>query len=131
MPPPDLDRLLDEAMDDTGPLATTLAVLVVHRGDVVAERYAPGVDAGTTLISWSMAKSILHAAVGILVGMDRLDLEVAAPVPRWRGDGDPRGAITLEHLLTMRDGLAFVEDYVDDTVSDVIEMLFGAGRADV
>jgi len=72
MPPPDLDRLLDEAMDDSGPMAATLAVLVVHRGDVVAERYAPGVDAGTTLISWSMAKSILHAAVGILVGMDRL-----------------------------------------------------------
>ena len=31
----------------------------------------------------------------------------------------------------MRDGLDFVEDYVDDKVSDVIEMLFGSGAADV
>ena len=31
----------------------------------------------------------------------------------------------------MRDGLAFVEDYVDAGVSDVIEMLFGAGQHDV
>ena len=31
----------------------------------------------------------------------------------------------------MRDGLDFFEDYVDDRSSDVIEMLFGAARADV
>jgi CubicO group peptidase (beta-lactamase class C family) len=31
----------------------------------------------------------------------------------------------------MRDGLAFVEDYVDERISDVIEMLFGAGQADM
>ena len=44
--------------------------------------------------------------------------------------GDPRSAITLEHLLTMRDGLDFVEDYVDSGVSHVIDMLFGSGIAD-
>jgi CubicO group peptidase (beta-lactamase class C family) len=52
-------------------------------------------------------------------------------VPAWRSPDDPRGAITLEHLLTMRDGLEWAEDYVDAGVSDVIEMLFGAGRDDV
>jgi CubicO group peptidase (beta-lactamase class C family) len=31
----------------------------------------------------------------------------------------------------MRDGLDFVEDYVDERVSDVIEMLFGAGQSDM
>ena len=41
------------------------------------------------------------------------------------GPADPRRAITLENLLEMRDGLDFFEDYVDDRVSDVIEMLFG------
>ena len=40
-------------------------------------------------------------------------------------------AITADHLLAMRDGLAFVEDYVDAGLSDVIEMLFGAGQYDV
>jgi CubicO group peptidase (beta-lactamase class C family) len=51
-------------------------------------------------------------------------------VPTWSGAEDPRRAITLEHLLAMRDGLDFVEDYVDAGRSDVIEMLFGAGAGD-
>jgi CubicO group peptidase (beta-lactamase class C family) len=37
----------------------------------------------------------------------------------------------LRQLLAMRDGLAFVEDYVDERISDVIHMLFGAGQADM
>ena len=127
----DLVRLLDRAFDDSGPLTQTLALVIVHRGRIVAERYAEDVDAATTLISWSMAKSILHAAVGILAGEGRLDTAARAAVPQWSGAGDPRGAITLEQLLAMRDGLAFVEDYVDDQISDVIEMLFGRGQADV
>ena len=53
-------------------------------------------------------------------------------MPAWhtRND-DPRATITLEHLLTIRDGLDFAEDYVDAGVSDVIEMLFGSGTDDV
>jgi CubicO group peptidase (beta-lactamase class C family) len=78
-----------------------------------------------------MAKSMLHAVVGMLVAERRLDLEARAPVPAWAGAGDGRGAITLEHLLEMRDGLQFVEDYVDRGVSDVMEMLWGSGRGDV
>ena len=31
----------------------------------------------------------------------------------------------------MRSGLRFVEDYVDDAVSDCLEMLFGSGAGDV
>lgn len=128
----DLDRWLDRAFDPTAPFAETLAVVVVHRGRLVAERYADAVDAATPLISWSMAKSVLHAAVGILVRDARLDPAAPAPVPLWHeSSGDPRAAITLEHLLAMRDGLDFTEDYVDDEVSDVIEMLFGAGKNDV
>ena len=76
-----------------------------------------------------MAKSVLHAAVGILVGDGRLDLDAPAPVPAWAGD--ERSAITLDHLLAMRDGLAFAEDYEDAERSDVIEMLFGSGQHDV
>ena len=57
-----------------------------------------------------------------------LVLDDPAPVPRWADD--ERSAITLRHLLEMRDGLAFSEDYVDGT-SDVMEMLWGRGRPDV
>jgi CubicO group peptidase (beta-lactamase class C family) len=142
-PPPGigLERLLDRICDDDGPLASTYAVVVVHRGVLVAERYqgqlehfdrAPDpVTAETRLLSWSMAKSMLHAVVGMLVGDGLLDLDAPVGVPLWSGGDDPRGAITLRHLLAMRDGLAFVEDYVDDRISDVINMLFGDGQEDM
>lgn len=135
-----LDPLLDEAMAPDGPLARTRAVVVVHRGRLLAERYGDRADAWgevtgdpvteeTPLISWSMAKSMLHAVVGMLVAEDRLALDAPAAVPEW-DDGDPRAAITLEHLLTMRDGLDFVEDYDDAGRSHVMDMLFGSGVDD-
>jgi CubicO group peptidase (beta-lactamase class C family) len=137
----DLAPLLDEVFDDDGPLAVTYAVVVAHGGKIVAERYhgalehldrAPTpVTAETPLLSWSMAKSVLHAVVGLLVGQGRHELDAPADVPEWADPGDPRHAITLRQLLAMRDGLDFVEDYEDDRVSDTIRMLFGEGQSDV
>jgi len=74
---------------------------------------------------------MLHAVVGLVVGDGLLDLDAPADVPEWSDPDDPRHAITLRQLLAMRDGLDFTEDYVDDRESDVIEMLFGAGQADM
>jgi len=137
----ELAPLLDQVFDDAGPLATSYAVVVVQHGAVVAERYQgrlehfdrppEPVTAQTRLLSWSMAKSMLHAVIGMLVGDGLLELRAPADVPEWAAADDPRHAITLHHLLAMRDGLDFVEDYVDERVSDVIEMLFGAGQADM
>jgi CubicO group peptidase (beta-lactamase class C family) len=137
----DLSPLLDEAFEVEGPLAETFAVLVVQGGRVVAERYQGALEhfdrpptpvtAATPLLSWSMAKSVLHAVVGLLVGEGRLDLDAPAAVPEWSDPGDPRHAITLRQLLAMRDGLAFVEDYEDDRISDVMHMLFGEGQPDM
>ena len=109
----------------------TLALLAVHRGRLVFERYAPGRGPNDTFISWSMAKSITHALVGVLVGQGRLDPDAPAAVPAWRREGDARGAITLEDLLRMVDGLDFVEAYGESGRSDVIEMLFKSGKDDV
>ena len=116
----------------------TLALVVVHRGEVVAEWYgtqpespfgpATPVTADSTLISWSTAKSMTHAAVGLLVADGRLDLDAPAPVPEWAGT--EKASIRLIDLLEMRPGLQFVEDYVDGGVSHVIAMLFGEGSED-
>jgi CubicO group peptidase (beta-lactamase class C family) len=103
----------------------------VHRGRLVFERYAEGRGAADTFPSWSMAKSMLHAVVGILVGDGRLDVRAPAPLAAWRREGDPRGAITLEQLLRMVDGLDFVELYEPTGYSDVVAMIFGAGKEDV
>jgi CubicO group peptidase (beta-lactamase class C family) len=78
-----------------------------------------------------MAKSVQHAIVGLLVGEGRVALDAPAAVPEWSDPSDPRHAITLRQLLAMRDGLDWNEDYVDDKVSDVIQMLFGEFQSDM
>ena len=105
------------------------AVLVVHRGRIVAEHYGDGATADSTLASWSMAKSQLHAVAGLMAQERLIDLDAPTGLPAWAGD--PRAAITLRQLFAMRSGLEFREDYEDGTVSDVIEMLWGAGKDDV
>jgi CubicO group peptidase (beta-lactamase class C family) len=128
-----LDRLLDHALGEaaTPDLGETHAVLAVLGGRLVVERYGPGKHADQTFPSWSMAKSLTQALVGLAVGDGLLDIHAPASVPEWRGEGDPRAAITLDLLLRMSSGLDFIEDYVPDHPSDVIEMLWGAGKADV
>ena len=134
-----VEQVVDELFAPDAAHGVSLAVMVMHCGEVVLERYGtqpdtafgPGgpVDAETTLISWSMAKSITHAAVGILVGDGVLELDRPAAVPSWRGTANE--SITLQDLLDMRPGLHWVEDYVDDSVSNCIEMLFGGGQHDM
>lgn len=107
----DLPHRTAAAFDPALGTGETLAVAVVHRGRLVAERYAaPDVGPDATLISWSMAKSMLHAAVGVCVREGLLVLDAPAPVPEWAGRDNPRSAITLDDLLTMRVGLDFAED---------------------
>ncbi|MCF6329695.1 MAG: serine hydrolase, partial [Henriciella sp.] len=128
-----LQALLDHAFTDPPPetLGETHALLAVHRGQVVAERYWRAFTASDTQPSWSMAKSITHALIGLLVRDGRIDIHAPADVPEWQGMGDLRKEITLDQLLRMSSGLKFTEDYVDAGVSDVIEMLFGEGKDDV
>lgn len=124
------DDLLRRAFD-TDEMGETHALVIVQGGRLVFERYGPGKGPATTNPSWSKAKSITHALVGILVGQGRLDIHAPADAPEWREPGDPRAAITLDQLLRMSSGLRFVEDYVPEHPSDVIEMLQRSGRPDM
>ncbi|MCR4467334.1 serine hydrolase [Burkholderia sp. SCN-KJ] len=116
-----LDRAFDEP-DPTRPRRTR-AVVVMWRGQVIAERYAPGFAADTPLPGWSMTKTVTAALAGMLVAQHKLSPDASALLPEWRDSGDPRAAITLDELLRMTSGLQFNEDY-DDPLSDVAVMLF-------
>ena len=100
----------------------TRAIVVIRDGQVIAERYSSGIDAGTPLIGWSMAKSVLNALVGVLVGDRRLHVDGPAAVPEWSGADDPRRAISLGDLLRMSSGLRFDEDG-SSRGSDTLPML--------
>ena len=123
-------KLLDEAVSqgfaETGPESRlrTRAILVVYDDKIIAERYAPGITAGTPLIGWSMSKSVTSALTGILVGQGRLSTKDPAPVPEWQAPEDARRAITLEQLLWMSPGLEWEEEYETKPISDVNMMLF-------
>jgi CubicO group peptidase (beta-lactamase class C family) len=125
-----LQKLTEAAFAEQDRYGETHALLAVHRGRLVFERYGDGYGPEETYRSWSMAKSVTHALVGLLLRDGKLSLEGPAPVPRWE-PGDPRHEITLENMLRMQDGLDFVEEYVPNVGSDVIPMLFQEGKDDV
>ncbi len=124
--PAKLEAALDKVFSETDPkhLKRTRAALVVYGGRILAERYASGINKETRLISWSVAKSINSALVGILVGQGKLNINDPAPVPEWRSSDDPRHDITTDMLLRMSSGLEWYEAYADHPVSDVNLMLF-------
>ena len=122
-----LARAVD-ALFSQEPTAETRAVLVLHDGRIVAERYAPAYHENTRFISWSMAKSVTGVMIGLLVADGRLRLDEGVPIPAWRRSGDPRGEITLRQLLQMHSGLKHYEETSPPFEADTVRMLFLDGR---
>lgn len=117
-----LHAVLEDAFSEPGEekLRRTRAVIIVHNGNIIAERYAEGYDANAMLMGWSMSKSITNALVGILVKQGKLDPDARAPIEDWKTD--PRKAITLNHLMQASSGLEWKEVYAGP--SSATNMLF-------
>ncbi|MEN1727219.1 MAG: serine hydrolase [Pseudomonadota bacterium] len=96
-----LDRVFEEP---AGGNRNTLAVVALHQGEVIAERYAEGITADTPLLGWSMAKSATTTLAGTMERLGEVDVSVAGAVP-----SPADAAITLDHLLRMTSGLAIDE----------------------
>jgi len=105
--PAALNALVAAAFDGAtyGRGSQTTGVIVVSGGRIVAERYRAGYDKHTPQRTWSVGKSIAAAVIGAAVMEGVVDPQAPATVPEWRRPGDPRGAITLDHLLRMSSGL--------------------------
>jgi CubicO group peptidase (beta-lactamase class C family) len=104
---PALKAALDHAFEEppAPPFRRTKAVVVVHDGKVIAERYAPGIDVDTPLLGFSMTKSVVNALIGILTQQGLVTPSMPAPIPEWRRPDDPRREIEVEHLMRMTSGL--------------------------
>lgn len=112
-------------------LGETRAVVIIHHGRLVAERYATGFGPDTPMLSWSMAKSITHALLGIAVRQRLVDIDRPMGHPRWAA-GDPRAAIPWRYWITMCDGQEYHEiGVLDQSRNDAARMLYGVGRLDV
>ena len=100
---------MDRAFSDPehGPQQSVQAIVIVHQGRIIAERYATDVGPETPMLSWSVAKSVTNALIGILVREHRTNLTEPAPVAAWSSQEDPRHAITIDQLLRQTSGQPF------------------------
>src|SRR5947208_753923 len=107
--PVDLGKLrIDELCDETD----TDGLVILHRGRIVFERYANGMTAESPHILMSVSKSLLGLLAGVLAARnvldpDRLVTDVIPEVSGTAYDG-----ATIRHLLDVRAGIAFDEDYL-------------------
>jgi len=110
-----IQQASDWAFHRDSPEQDTISLLIVHKGQLIHERYAEGFDWRTRTRTWSTAKSIASALIGIQV--DRGELQLDQPLPfDWLPEvdlpeQDPRRAITLRHALHMSSGLYPVDSF--------------------
>lgn len=100
----------------------TRAVVVVYKGQIVAEEYDEEFTAESKHIGWSMTKSVTNMLYGILVKKGVVDIYERAPVEEWSQLSDPRNEITYDQLLRMSSGLHWEEVY--SNVSTATNMLY-------
>jgi CubicO group peptidase (beta-lactamase class C family) len=100
-----LDAVVAAAFDDKTYGANTWGIVVVKDGKIVAEKYALGYDIHVGEQTHSAAKSFAASVVGIAVRKFGLDIHKAPVLSEWSAPGDPRGMITVEHLIRMSSGL--------------------------
>jgi CubicO group peptidase (beta-lactamase class C family) len=88
---------------------------VAHRGSMVAEEYLHGMAAQTRHLLFSVSKSLVAAVVGALHGAGAIELDapVTAYVPALADCG--YAGATVRHLLDMRSGIDFSDDYLHPT----------------
>jgi len=98
------------AFDDALKATHTNALLVMREGVIVDERYLNGGSENSRFMSWSMAKSISSILVGIAIDKQLINSEdepIERYVPQMKGTAYE--GVTIEQLLTMRDGTSYTE----------------------
>lgn len=95
----------------------TDAILVLHRGRIVYERYFGVMRPETQHIAFSVTKSFVATLAGVLIHERSLDPDatVASYLPELESSGFADA--TLRQVLDMTTGLHYVEDYVDQSSS--------------
>ena len=87
------------------------AVVVVHDGRIVDERYLNGMHRRSMHLLMSVSKSFCGAALGIAIGRGHLSVDdlVTDVAPEFAGTS--LDGATVRHVIDMTAGTDFVEDY--------------------
>lgn len=118
-----LHQAISQAMADTIPFKGTFAMMVVYKGQPVAEVYRDDFTPENRFLSWSMAKSFTNTLVGLRVKEGKMDIHQPLQIEEWQQD--ERKDITLNNLMHMNSGLEWNESY--GNLSDVTIMLHKEG----
>lgn len=113
-------RDLRTFLDDT----STTGLIVVRNGGITFEEYHLGAHAASLFTSWSMAKSVLSALIGIALDeghIQSLDNTLDSYLPGLADSGYQE--VTIKQALTMSSGVEFDESY-DNPISDVNRLFF-------
>jgi len=86
------------------------SAVVVYRGRIIYETYSPLYTKDTVAASYSIAKSILFAAIGIAIDQDLIRESDTHLSSLW-SDADPRSRISVVNMLHMESGLEWGEDW--------------------
>jgi CubicO group peptidase (beta-lactamase class C family) len=121
-------RLAGETSTFAEVIAETLtdAVVVLHDGQIVLEQYFDAMTEETPHLLMSVTKSVVGCITGVLVEQGLLDpdKQISAYVPEIAGSG--YDGATVCHLLNMRTGVAFREEYTNrDAEVRVMEQYMG------
>jgi CubicO group peptidase (beta-lactamase class C family) len=134
---PQIKALEDYAFTPTGKDEERLgirtdAVVVVHRGRLLYERYARGWSGDKRHLSWSVSKSFTNVLTGLAVARGALTLEDSL-CKHLRPAREEACAIKVRHLLEFSSGLDWRETYEGkgNQASSVLAMLYGVGRRDM
>lgn len=100
------------SFDEFFKLTNTDGLAILYRGKLVYERYDNGLDAQTPHILMSVSKSLLGLLVGVLVRQGDLmpDALVSDIIPEMATTA--YAGATVRHLLDMRAGVHFDENYL-------------------
>ena len=92
----------------------TDAIVVLHRGRVVYERYRGVMSPWQPHMAMSVTKSLFGTLGAVLISEGLLDAH--APVTRYVPElaGTAYGDATVRHVLDMRVGVKYSEDYTDE-----------------
>lgn len=120
---PEIQAVLQKAFDKSGETKlNTRGVVIIHKGEIVGEAYADGIDMDTPLLGWSMAKSVTGILAGILAKDGFWNLDEPMKISEWQND--ERKNITLNNLMQMSSGLEWEENYGSRTTAT--EMLYAS-----